>query len=129
MKIKSIIFYLALSAFITWCLITYAALSAIISWFTAINIVLFLLIGKDKLAAKKEHPRTPESTLLGLALAGGFPGLFAGRRIFKHKPSKASFVITMWILFLSQLAVAAWLWGDFFETSTTDTIQKEQTNE
>ena len=60
-------------------------------------------MGWDKTASISKLWRTPEQTFFLLALLGGFPGLFAARRLFNHKTTKQSFVTTMWILFALQV--------------------------
>ena len=65
----------------------------IIIYLCAINIMTFLLYGLDKQKAKRHKWRTPEATLLGVALAGGSIGAFLGMYIFHHKTKKAKFYI------------------------------------
>ncbi|MDD9919473.1 MAG: DUF1294 domain-containing protein [Alphaproteobacteria bacterium] len=111
MKVRSFIFYVAVSVLLAFALHRILDISVIVAWFGSINAVLFILMGKDKGFAKMKMKRTPETTLFGLALIGGFPGMFAARRIFNHKTTKTSFVITMWLLFILQLSASAWYFG------------------
>lgn len=60
-------------------------------WLVIINLTLLALMGKDKLAATKQWPRTPEFTLLVLTFLGATPGIMLGRYVFNHKTTKESF--------------------------------------
>ena len=82
------------------------------AWGFAINSVTFITFGKDKAAATTGKNRTPEVTFLLLAALGGFPALFAGFNIFKHKRKKPSFFIPMWGLFIVQVLLSAWFYGN-----------------
>lgn len=82
------------------------------AWFAGVNIATFIYMGWDKSAAKSNRRRTPEAALLGLAFVGGFPGLFAGRKTFRHKTTKTSFVSSMWLLFFLQLGMVAYFVGN-----------------
>ena len=56
-----------------------------------INIVLaFVMFGVDKKRAINDQWRIPEKTLLGVALAGGSVGAFAGMQIFNTEQSLPS---------------------------------------
>lgn len=66
----------------------------------SLSLVTFCLYGFDKLRAKKEGTRIPEKLLHGLSLAGGFPGGWAGRAVFRHKTRKKWFLV---VLILSTL--------------------------
>ena len=63
-------------------LVTYAA---------AINFAAFAAFGIDKMRAEARAWRISEANLLGLALIGGTPGAYAGRRLFRHKTRKQPF--------------------------------------
>ena len=81
-------------------------------WLCSVNIWLFLVFGSDKLRAHKALRRTPETTFLTLAVLGGFPALFLGRKIFKHKTVKQEFIAPMWGLFILELgAIAYFYWA------------------
>lgn len=49
------------------------------------SIIGFFAMGIDKLKAKKAVWRTPEKTLLLIALVGGGPGVWLGMQVFRHK--------------------------------------------
>ena len=61
-------------------------------WFYAIiNLLVFIIYGWDKLAAKKGWYRVPEHTLLFLGLLGGALGGLLGMLIWHHKTRKVKF--------------------------------------
>lgn len=51
----------------------------------------FASYAQDKAAARRGQWRTPESTLQGLALLGGWPGALLAQHLLRHKSSKAGF--------------------------------------
>jgi len=57
----------------------------------ALNLIAFLAQGIDKWRAGRGVRRTPEKTLLLLAVPLASPGAWAGMRLFRHKVSKSSF--------------------------------------
>ena len=63
----------------------------IVTWMLAWTPGVFLLYGYDKLQAKRNGIRVPESSLLALAAAGGFAGAIAGMLVFHHKTTKTVF--------------------------------------
>lgn len=103
--IRSSVLYLLLSAILAIVLDDYSkeSMSIIGSWILAINITIICAMGKDKLSAIINFGRTPEGTLLWLAAAGGYPGLFIARFIFNHKTTKAEFIKPMWFLLALQV--------------------------
>lgn len=64
----------------------------VLFWMMAVSVFTFFLCGKDKLAAKSNHRRTPEKRFFLLAISGGALGLFFGMIFFNHKTRHASFV-------------------------------------
>ena len=74
-----------------------------------INIVLFVLFGRDKTAAQKGARRTPETTLLGLAVIGGSLGGLLGMLLFRHKTRKPAFRIGLPLILIVQLLLAGYL--------------------
>ena len=79
----------------------------------AINLVTLVLFGLDKALARGGRRRVRESTLLWLALIGGTPGAYAGRRLFRHKTRKEPFSSRLLGIALLQAvaigAVSAWV--------------------
>ncbi len=117
----SLLWWFALSAGLTFLLTETLQLAPILCWFAGVNISAFLSMGKDKASAKASLARTPEATLLILGLAGGFPGILAGRKFFNHKTTKKAFIIPMWLLFALQLFSVAY----FFDTLETLGFKKQ----
>ncbi|MCP4355070.1 MAG: DUF1294 domain-containing protein [Proteobacteria bacterium] len=102
--LKMTVLYLGMALLLTKIVLPYTGMLEFVgTWLLVINSVLFCAMGKDKLMAKLKWGRTPEGTLLWLAITGGFPGLFFGRFLFNHKSSKKEFIRPMWILFILQL--------------------------
>ena len=74
-----------------------------------INIVLLVLFGRDKAAARRGARRTPETTLLGLAVIGGSLGGLLGMTLFRHKTRKPAFRIGLPLILIVQLLLAGYL--------------------
>ena len=73
-----------------------------------INVVGFLLMGIDKLRAKKQVWRVPEKTLFLMALIGGSIGTNVGMYVFRHKTKHWYFVIGMPLILIVQIALIVW---------------------
>ncbi len=78
-------------------------------WLGLASIVTFILYGYDKSQAKNKGWRIPEVALHGLALAGGFPGGWLGRSIFRHKTQKFFFAFVLTVSTLIHLGLIYWL--------------------
>lgn len=74
-----------------------------------INVVGFLLMGIDKLRAKKQVWRVPEKTLFLMAVIGGSIGTNVGMYVFRHKTKHWYFVIGMPLILIAQIALIVWL--------------------
>lgn len=57
----------------------------------------FVIYWEDKAAAGRGEHRTRESSLLALALLGGWPGALLARQLFRHKTRKQPFRTIFWI--------------------------------
>ncbi len=57
-------------------------------YYAIINIVLIILMGVDKVKAKRNEWRIKEATLFSAALLGGGIGGFIGMKLFHHKTKK-----------------------------------------
>ena len=75
-----------------------------------VSIIAFIAYGADKMKAIKGRYRTPEITLLALALFGGAFGAFLGMCLFRHKTKHWYFWVVNWAGFVL-LAVAFWYFG------------------
>ena len=60
------------------------------------SVVTFIAYALDKSAAERGAWRTPESTLHGLSLAGGWPGALLAQQFLRHKTTKAEFRSVFW---------------------------------
>jgi uncharacterized membrane protein YsdA (DUF1294 family) len=78
-------------------------------WLASASVITFILYGFDKTQAVHGGIRVPEIVLHGLALAGGFPGGWAGRLVFHHKTRKRSFTIVLWISTILHLILIYWI--------------------
>ena len=77
-------------------------------WILCSSVVAFLFYGWDKLQASQGGWRVPELVLHILALAGGFPGAWLGRRVFRHKTKEPLFLIVIILSAILHIALAAW---------------------
>ena len=77
-------------------------------WLAIASGITFLLYGFDKTQSKNGGWRVPEVILHGLALAGGFPGGWAGRSIFRHKTKKGIFVFVLAVNTAIHLGLVYW---------------------
>ena len=72
------------------------------------SLLSFALFGWDKLMAKLDRRRIPETALWGVAILGGGVGAFLGMRLFHHKTRKGFFHIGLPLLALLQIAFLTW---------------------
>lgn len=79
------------------------------AWVGALSLAAFAAAWRDKTQARRGGPRVREATLLGLALAGGSPGLVAAMLLVWHKTRKASFLLRLGAVLAAQAALA-WAW-------------------
>lgn len=68
-----------------------------------VNIWTMLVWHHDKERAVTGGRRTPEASLLGLALIGGTPGAFLARHWFRHKTRKQPFSSLLMLIAVVQL--------------------------
>jgi uncharacterized membrane protein YsdA (DUF1294 family) len=81
------------------------------AYLAAASLAAFVAAGADKRRAHAGARRIPESTLLGLALVGGSPGLMVAMVLFRHKTRKASFLLRFALVLAAQAALLAWWLG------------------
>ena len=67
--------------------------SLFLGYVLLINLLLFLLMGIDKRAAKRKKWRIPERRLLTLGIIGGGIGGILGMFVFHHKTHRIYFTI------------------------------------
>jgi uncharacterized membrane protein YsdA (DUF1294 family) len=77
--------------------------------YAATGLASVALYGADKAAAVAGRDRIPESTLLAMGLAGGWPGAIVAQRLFRHKTSKRSFRVKFWLSVAAHVALVAGL--------------------
>jgi uncharacterized membrane protein YsdA (DUF1294 family) len=70
-------------------------LRAVLIAVAVVNAVTFLAFGLDKMLAKRDARRLPESWLLLLSFATGLVGGWLGMSVFRHKTRKTSFRVKM----------------------------------
>ena len=83
-------------------------LKIILLYLFAINIVAFFDFGIDKLKAKRDKWRIPESTLLSMAVLGGSIGALAGMKVWRHKTLHDKFRIGIPVIIALQIAAVVW---------------------
>lgn len=64
--------------------------------YAGVSVITLIAYALDKSAAARGAWRTPESTLHGLSLAGGWPGALLARQFLRHKSTKAEFRAVFW---------------------------------
>lgn len=83
-------------------------LKIILLYLFAINVVAFFAFGIDKLKAKRDKWRIPESTLLSMAVLGGSIGALAGMKVWRHKTLHDKFRIGIPVIIALQIAIVVW---------------------
>ena len=74
------------------------------AYIAIVNLAGFIAMGWDKRKAMKNDWRTPEKTLLGIAIIGGSLGTYLGMRLFRHKTKHWQFYIGVPFIMLLQVA-------------------------
>ena len=77
----------------------------------AINLLTFLVYGRDKHLAKRGKWRIPEATLLWMAALGGALGAWLGMRVWRHKTQHKKFKYGVPALLVMQIVFAILLGG------------------
>jgi uncharacterized membrane protein YsdA (DUF1294 family)/cold shock CspA family protein len=83
--------------------------AAVLGLYGVASAVTFIVYACDKSAASRNAWRTPENTLHGLALAGGWPGAMAAQKLLRHKSAKKSFLISFWGTVVLNCGLLGWL--------------------
>ncbi len=106
---RVVLSFIALGTFaMVWWLVHQRGYAYWLFWaYVGVSALTFVLYGLDKWAAKRGAQRTPESTLQGLALAGGWPGALLAQQVFRHKSRKPSFQFTFWVVVVMN-CIALW---------------------
>ena len=80
----------------------------ILIYLAIINLCAFVAFGIDKLKARRDAWRTPESTLLLLAAIGGSFGSFLGMKVWRHKTQHKKFTILVPLLMAIHNAIISY---------------------
>lgn len=70
-----------------------------------VNLIAFIMYAHDKQSAKKQKWRTPERTLICIALLGGSVGAFAAMKLFRHKTKHLKFTLIVPSVMVLQIAL------------------------
>ena len=70
-----------------------------------LNLLSFLSYGLDKYKAQSGYPRISEFRLLLLAFLGGWPCAWLARIVFRHKTTKASFILKFYMAVALNIAL------------------------
>lgn len=81
----------------------------ILLYLLIINAIGFLLMLVDKLKARKNLWRIPESTLLTAAALGGSIGALVGMYTQRHKTKHLKFTLGIPAILIAQIALAIWI--------------------
>ena len=81
-----------------------SVISYIVSYLAIVNMAGLIVMGIDKLRARKRAWRIPESTLFVIALIGGSLGTTIGMHLFHHKTRHWYFLFGMPAILVIQIA-------------------------
>lgn len=82
----------------------------VITYLAALNVFALLLMGIDKVKARRGSWRIPEKALFLSAILGGSLGAMLGMVMFRHKTKHMTFVIGMPLIFLIEAVCAYYLY-------------------
>lgn len=85
------------------------AVKILLIYLIVINILTFLDFGFDKYKAKHGKWRTPEASLLMMAVVGGSIGAWMGMNTFHHKTKHLKFKYGIPAIMILQLAFLIWM--------------------
>lgn len=89
--------------------------ACLLMYIAAVNLIGFLVMGIDKLKAKRRAFRIPEATLFLIALIGGSLGSILGMYLFHHKTRHHKFTIGMPVILVLQIILVVFLiYGPLF---------------
>ena len=75
--------------------------------YAAASLISMALYARDKRAARRGLQRTPERTLQGLAVIGGWPGALLAQGLLRHKNRKAAFQRVFWLCVTANITSVA----------------------
>ena len=82
-----------------------SVISYIVLYLVIVNLAGLIVMGIDKLRARKRAWRIPESTLFVIALIGGSLGTTIGMHLFHHKTRHWYFLFGMPAILVLQIAI------------------------
>ncbi|MCM1252576.1 MAG: DUF1294 domain-containing protein [Clostridium sp.] len=82
-----------------------SVISYIVLYLVTVNLTGLIVMGVDKLRAKKRAWRIPEATLFVIALIGGSLGATIGMHLFHHKTRHWYFLFGMPAILVIQIAI------------------------
>lgn len=78
-------------------------MSLILLLLLLLNLTTFIVFGYDKQLAKNKKSRISERSLFLLMFLGGIIGGILGMLIFRHKTSKKSFLVKLFLILILQI--------------------------
>lgn len=69
------------------------------------NLFGFIMVAVDKRRAIKNKWRVPEKNFFIISFFGGFPGVYLGLFVFKHKTRHIKFMVGLPLIFVVQLII------------------------
>jgi len=81
--------------------------AALGGYFLIVNAITYLAFRRDKRRSEARGWRTPEKTLLTMALVGGWPAAKLAQRRLRHKTRKQPFAFRL------NMVGLLWAWGIF----------------
>ncbi len=81
---------------------------SVLTWYGLASVFTMIAYWRDKRAARRQRPRTRETTLHALAMIGGWPGALLAQRLIHHKSRKKVFVLLTIMIAICHLAIT-WL--------------------
>lgn len=70
-----------------------------------INLFAIVITAHDKLTAVNQRRRTPERTLMLIAVLGGSPAMYLTMLVIRHKTRKPLFMIGIPVILILELAL------------------------
>lgn len=81
-----------------------------------INAVAFIMCAADKARAKRSARRIPESTLMGVGLAGGCFGLLLGMYTTRHKTRHKKFTLGVPLECILWVGIIVYLYVEVYQS-------------
>ena len=86
----------------------------ILLYIVLINVATILIYGVDKLKAKRNLWRVPESALFLLAVAGGSIGAWTGIKVWRHKTLHKRFKYGIPLIVIVHITISFYFYERFF---------------